>query len=126
MKLAVVGSREFHNYEALKSILDPFRDKIDMIVSGGARGADTVAQRYAKENGLSILIHYPDYKKYGRKKAPAMRNLKIADDAERMIAIPFKRSVGTWHAIRAMQKLGKPVQVIDLEVEDDGISERYK
>ena len=112
MKLAVVGSREFNNYELLKAILDPYRDKITMIVSGGAIGADTLAQRYAKENGMSILIHYPNYKKYGRKKAPAMRNLTIADDTEKMLAFPLKTSVGTWHAIKAMEKLGKPVEKI--------------
>lgn len=125
MKLAVVGSREFYNYELLKAILDPYRDKIDMIVSGGATGADTLGQRYAKENGMSILIHYPDYKKYGKKKAPIMRNLKIAEDAEKMLAFPLKVSVGTWHAIKAMEDLGKPVEIIDVE-ENDGISERYK
>ena len=83
-----------------------------MIVSGGAIGTDTLAQRYAKESGMSILIHYPNYKKYGRKKAPVMRNLKIADDAEKMIAFPLANSVGTWHTVKAMEKLGKPVEKI--------------
>ncbi len=111
MKLAIVGSRRFNNYTLLKTILSPYRDKITMVVSGGAIGADTLAQRYAKENGIPILIHYPDYKKYG-KGAPTRRNLDIVNDAESMIAFPLEDSVGTWHAIKAMEKLGKPVEKI--------------
>lgn len=117
MRLAIVGSRRFNNYGLLQSILDPYRDEITMIVSGGAIGADTLAQEYAKKRGIPILIHYPDYKKYG-KGAPTRRNLDIVDDAESMIAFPMEGSVGTWHAIKAMKKLEKSIQVIDIESED--------
>jgi hypothetical protein len=125
MNVAVVGSREFNDYERMKAVLYPHRDKITMIISGGAIGADTLAQRYAKEKGIPILIHYPNYKKFG-KGAPTRRNFDIAEDAEIMIAFPLGSSVGTWHAIKVMKKLGKLVEIIDTEEKDDGVSERYK
>jgi predicted Rossmann fold nucleotide-binding protein DprA/Smf involved in DNA uptake len=50
-RIGVVGSREFHGWEQLhdtvaKRILSPF----DEIVSGGAIGADSMAQRFAGMN----------------------------------------------------------------------------
>jgi len=112
-KVAIVGSRRFNNYEFMKHTLDSHRDKIAMIISGGARGADTLAQRYAKENGLPILIYYPDWKTYG-KRAGFRRNVVVANVAEYMIAFAYSDSRGTRHVVKQMEKLGKPVTVIEL------------
>jgi hypothetical protein len=117
-KLAIVGSRGFNNYKLMKEILDPYLDKIYLIVSGGARGADSLAQLYAKQRGLPIMIFYPDYEKYG-KKAPLIRNGQIVEFADKMIAFPIKGSRGTWHAIKAMQSLEKPYRVINSEEVDN-------
>jgi predicted Rossmann fold nucleotide-binding protein DprA/Smf involved in DNA uptake len=117
-KTAIVGSRRFNDYELMKKVLDPVKDKIGMIISGGAIGADTLAQRYAKENGIVIVIYYPNYSKYG-KKAPLVRNVVIANMAEKMIAFAYKDSIGTRHVISKMKQLGKPVAIIELEGEDN-------
>lgn len=117
MKVAVVGSREFNDYFYLRDVLDGHRDKIDLLVSGGARGADTLAQKYAKENGIPILIYYPEWKKLG-KQAGIIRNTLIADQADVMVAFAYKTSRGTRHAISYMRGLDKPVVVIDLEKEN--------
>lgn len=58
MKLAIVGSRHFKHYKLFKSHLRKFtKDKtIELIISGGADGVDTLAERYAKEKNIEILI----------------------------------------------------------------------
>lgn len=50
MKLAIVGSREFGNYRLLCDEVDKIRavHTISAIVSGGAKGADTLAKWYAR------------------------------------------------------------------------------
>ena len=118
-KVAIVGSRKFCDYKLMKEILDPVRDKIAMIISGGAIGADTLAQQYAKDNGLTILIYYPEWKKY-RKKAGFIRNVKIANVAERMIAFAYPDSRGTRHVVRKMKDLNKPACVVELQHENLG------
>ena len=51
MKLAIVGSRTFNDYELLKDEVDKLLKKYNIteIVTGGARGADTLAEQYAKD-----------------------------------------------------------------------------
>lgn len=106
-KVAVVGSRRFTDYDLMKQILNQQHDKIGMIISGGAKGADTLAQRYAKDNGIPMHIIYPEYEKYG-KRAPLRRNVTIANLAEKMIAFGYPDSRGTRHVVDKMKQLNKP------------------
>ena len=106
-KVAIVGSREFTDYSIVKEALDNIKDKIALIISGGAKGVDTLAQRYACENGIPIHIYYPNYSKYG-KKAPFVRNVVIANLAEYMIAFGHMDSKGTRHVVNKMKELNKP------------------
>ena len=98
----------------MRRVLDPHVNDISMIISGGAKGADTLAQRYARDNGIPIYIIYPDYRKYG-KVAPFRRNVIIANLAEKMIAFAYSDSRGTRHAVNKMKQLNKPVVVIELD-----------
>ncbi len=52
MVIAVVGSRSFTNYSLVEEVLDRFTVSTDILVSGGAKGADTLAERYANENDM--------------------------------------------------------------------------
>lgn len=59
MRLAIVGSRTFSNYELFKQYLEEY--EIDEIISGGAIGADKLAERYANEKNIPIIIILPDW-----------------------------------------------------------------
>ena len=56
MKLIVAGSRDVTNYNVVKYWLDDYRKRIEVktIISGAARGADTMGERYANENNLEL------------------------------------------------------------------------
>ena len=75
MKIAVIGSRSFNDYDLVKKELASFQD-IAEIVSGGASGADTLAARYARENGIRLTEFYPEWEKFGRPAGPK-RNATI-------------------------------------------------
>lgn len=106
-RVAVVGSREFHNYAQLKGVLDEFVAQEDWLISGGALGADSMAQRYAKERGLSILVIYPDWR-IG-KGAGFLRNKKIVENSDLVIAFYRKghfQEGGTKNTASWANKLG--------------------
>ena len=71
MKLAIIGSRSL-NFNFEKHI----PPDIDTIVSGGASGIDTLAEKYADEHNIDKIIIKPDYRKFG-KYAPIKRNKSI-------------------------------------------------
>ena len=112
MKIAIIGSRDFNDYELLlKTVFN--NDKIliqkhmiKYLVSGGALGADSLAQRFAKDHGLPIIIYYPDWDKYG-KSAGFIRNEKIIKTANLVIAFHKNKSRGTSHSIKLAKELNK-------------------
>jgi len=99
--VGVVGGRDFTDKGFLYAVLDALRDieGIDMIVSGGAKGADELAYRYAIDDGFP--------------RAYFRRNVRIAEHCEVLMAFPTKNSKGTWHTIKTAEKLGKKVKVWD-------------
>jgi hypothetical protein len=111
--LAVVGSRGFTDYQKLTNTLDEFRSKhpIKGIISGGARGADSLAQRYAEERNIRTQIFLPDWDKHG-KIAGILRNQDIVDACNVLIAFWDGKSRGTKDSINKAKKKGKEVFVI--------------
>ena len=108
--VAVVGSRAFQNYLQLKKILDEYLQEDDIIVSGGAIGVDSMAQRYAKERGIDIIIFYPKYNRYGRG-ATFVRNEKIVAKSNLVLAfyaIGRFQQGGTANSVGWAQKLNVP------------------
>ena len=67
IKLAIVGYRNFTNYDNLKTVVDLWVQKYGIpncIISGGCKGADTLAERYANENNIKMTIFYPDRQQF--------------------------------------------------------------
>ncbi len=56
MNIAVIGTRTFNDYKLLFNILREY--DIKLIISGGAIGADKLAERYAKENNIETKVRY--------------------------------------------------------------------
>jgi predicted Rossmann fold nucleotide-binding protein DprA/Smf involved in DNA uptake len=116
--IAVVGSREFHNYSQLQGVLNELVAPEDWIVSGGALGADSMAQRWRKENGGTILIHYPFWHVDGiyDRGAGYNRNEKIVESSDKVLAFYAKgrfRQGGTLNTATWAEKLG--VDLIEYE-----------
>lgn len=108
MKLAVVGSRDFNDYELLKLKLDSIhkRKPITLIISGGAKGADKLSERWAKENNIETLIFIPDWNKFG-KKAGFLRNEDIIKNSDAVVAFWDGESRGTLSSINLAEKYKK-------------------
>lgn len=114
LKCAIVGGRDFDDYDFMKKVLDEKFDNlsfVESIVSGGAKGVDTLAERYAKEIGRPMVVFKPDYKRYGRG-AALIRNTQIIEYSDVVYAFWDGRSNGTRDAINKAQKMGKILYVI--------------
>ena len=78
MKLAIVGSRTFNDYDTLCDFIEENYDvsEIDTIISGGARGADTLGEKFANDYAKELIVFPAEWKKYG-KRAGFIRNVNI-------------------------------------------------
>ena len=100
-KVIIAGGRDFNDYNLLKSKCDFYLSKINEeieVVCGGAKGADSLGERYAKEKGLNISYFYADWDLYG-KSAGYRRNAEMGNYADALIAFWDGRSKGTKHMI---------------------------
>lgn len=114
ISLAIVGSRTFDNYDDVKAVIKVITDANDFniteIVSGGARGADTFGEQYAKENEIKLTVFPAEWKKYG-KKAGFLRNLKIIANCDVCVCFWDGESHGTEHDIQLCEEINKPCYV---------------
>lgn len=113
MKVAIIGSRNLK----IDSIGEYIPVECDEIVTGGARGIDTCAMSYARENGISLTVLHPDYKRYGRG-APIVRNREIIAQADLVVAIWDGNSRGTKNVIDECRKTGVEARVILINKEE--------
>ena len=110
MAFAVVGTRTFNDYELLKETLDKY--VIKKIISGGAKGADKLAEKYAKDNNIDIVIFLPDWAKYGKRAGP-LRNILIVNECDTLIAFWDGESLGTKSSIDIAKDNNKKLIIID-------------
>lgn len=118
VKIAIVGSRTFNNYELLKKTIDEFINynnfTITSIISGGCRGTDLLAERYSIEHHIDLKTLKPDWSKYG-KNAGIIRNHDIIKTCDVCLAFWLKGSKGTEHDIRLCSQYKKPCWVFDID-----------
>lgn len=113
-RVIIAGSRDFDNYDLLKSKMDNLlRYKNDgiCVVCGEARGADTLGRRYAEERGYTILSFPANWYEYG-KKAGYLRNIEMAENADALVAFWNGESRGTKHMIDTANKYGLQIRII--------------
>lgn len=102
-RIIIAGGRNFNDYNLLKEKVDNIisnkrKTHQIYIVSGKARGADSLGEKYANENGLNIMEFPADWDKHG-KSAGYKRNLEMAENADALIAFWDGESRGTKHMI---------------------------
>ena len=107
MKLAIIGSRSITAID-LDALVPP---ETTEILSGGARGVDTLARAWAQAHGLPCTELLPDYARYGRS-APLKRNILLVQSADLVLAIWDGASRGTAFTIAECQRQGKRCIVI--------------
>jgi hypothetical protein len=107
-RVVVCGSRPFSDYALLARPLDTALSRRVpgvVILSGGARGADRLAERYARDHGLGRERFPADWARYGRAAGPR-RNEEMIATADALVAFWDGASPGTRHAITTARRRG--------------------
>jgi hypothetical protein len=107
MKLLIIGSRKITDFDLSKYV----SEDVDLIISGGAKGIDSLAEIYADEHGIKKLIIHPQYNLYGRA-APIRRNEQMVDVADSVLAIWDGCSKGTKYTVDYAEKKNKATVVV--------------
>ena len=110
MRVIIAGSRNFTEYNHVQDAVDMCRWYIKEIVSGGARGIDTLAKDFAFNNIMDFKEFQADWNNLGTS-AGFVRNCQMADYSDGLIAIWDGESKGTKHMINIMLKQKKPTFV---------------
>jgi len=113
MKLAIIGSRTFDDYNLLQETLEQYKAKITLVVSGAAKGADLLGENWANSNNIKTLIFPANWEKYG-KRAGFIRNEDIIKNCDCVIAFWDGKSKGTAHSISLCEKYDKPYKIVKI------------
>jgi hypothetical protein len=129
VKVIIAGGRDFTNYNLLKSKCDKIlsNQKDIEIISGEASGADKLGEQYSEENNLKLKTfpaNWNDfsepckikYRKNGSKYnalAGHVRNQKMADYADALIAFWDGSSTGTKDMIDRAKKSNLIIRIIN-------------
>lgn len=112
-RLVVAGSRDFNDYSLLSAELDKLlAGKTNItIVSGTARGADRLGERYAAEHNLRIERFPAEWEKYHKGAGP-IRNMKMVQSADAVIVFWDNESSGTKNIIECARKEDIPYRIV--------------
>lgn len=113
LKVIIAGGRDFSDYDLLCKTCDILlagRNVIE-IVSGTARGADSLGERYAKEKGINIKKFPADWNKWG-KSSGYRRNAEMARYGNLLIAFHDGISRGTKNMIEISREKKLEVHVV--------------
>ena len=120
-KVIVAGGRDFENYEYMLEKLDElflkssiFKSQKIKIISGMAKGTDTLAVRYADERKLTKIMFPANWKEHPRM-AGILRNEDMLTIATHLVAFWNGFSSGTKHMIEIARKKGIPIWTFYIE-----------
>ena len=112
-KIIVVGSRSFNDYTRMKEVLSEIVGANCEIKSGGARGADALAKKYALEHNIPYREFPANWDALGRG-AGIIRNKQMSDYGDMLVSFWDGESKGSKNMIENMKKLDKHVLIINI------------
>ena len=113
MKTIIAGSRNYDNYPEFCDYMSNISWEITEVVSGAARGADAMGERWAKQVGLPCVKFPAQWDEWGTR-AGAIRNSQMAEYADALVAFPAPGSKGTANMIIQANLHGLPVEVHEI------------
>lgn len=113
MRLIIAGTRTFNDYELLRlEVMRFLEGQIpDLVITGGARGADTLGDNFASAMLFKREVMPADWDRYG-KAAGNRRNMSMAQRATHCICFWDGKSRGTKNMIQLAKKHRLQLKVV--------------
>ena len=111
MRVLVCGSRNWADEDFIyrELVLLQRTEHIDVIIEGGANGADKIAQKVAGKLNIPVEEYLADWQSYG-KRAGHTRNYKMLTDGKPDIVLAFHDNIlaskGTKHMVQIAERAG--------------------
>ena len=123
LKFGIIGSRNFIDKEFFICKVNEviaIEGLPTLVISGGAVGADTLAEEWAKENAVEFQVFKPQHKDFPKSirrfAAPHARNTLIAEHSDVVIAFWDGQSTGSKDTVDKALSLSKKVYIYNYEV----------
>ena len=112
-RVVVAGSRSFDDYKRLSTELDSYlAGKTNVtIISGTARGADRLGERYAAEHNMKLERFPAEWDKYHKGAGP-IRNHKMVLEADAVVVFWDNESSGSKNIIDYAREENVPYKII--------------
>ncbi len=122
-RVIIAGSREFGDYALLCEKCDGLLCQKQgthqiIIISGTARGADQLGERYAHERGYAVEKYPADWNRDGKAAGP-IRNAQMAKVADALIAFWDGNSRGTQNMIDLARLKPLPFRIVRFDLEKE-------
>ncbi len=116
MRVLICGQRNFKNEAFLFQVMDYIVRcdglQVDLVIEGGAPGADRIGRAWAISRGYDFLTFEADWDKYGDSAGP-IRNREMLNDGKPDMVVAFytnpDKSKGTKDMVKIARKAGIPV-----------------
>jgi hypothetical protein len=110
MRIIIAGSRQFTDIKLIDEAVQKSGFEVTEVVSGGARGVDSLGEQWARSKGLPTKRFIPDWRQGNL--AALHRNGEMAAYAEALVAVWDGRSRGTQNMIYQAEARKLPVFVL--------------
>lgn len=128
LRMVVAGSRTIGHYPIVADIIEDAIDQFGIspstIISGHARGVDSLAEKWAKQNGVKVELHPADWDRYG-KAAGHIRNKEMAKCADCLVAVKdaAAKNIGTGIMIMEARRVGIAGLVYEVSLTAERVDE---
>lgn len=122
MKVVIAGSRDITDYGILLKAIKECPFEITEVISGRARGVDTLGEKYAEDCSLKLHLFPADWKKY-RNAAGPIRNAQMAEVADAVLCVWDGVSPGTKDMMNQARKRGLPLYVFKVDPDTPDLRE---
>lgn len=110
VRVLVCGGREFAGGDWLFAVLGRIHRKrtITCVIHGAARGADTLADRWAQSEWIDRMVFPAQWRTHGKAAGP-IRNQQMLDEGKPDVVVAFPGGRGTAHMVKIAREAGVPV-----------------
>lgn len=105
-EVIVTGGRDYDDYIMVEEVLEFLQP--DVIIQGGATGADGLARIWADENGVECFTFEADWEKHGKSAGP-IRNKEMITQKSNAIVVAFPGGKGTENCVKTAVGLNRIV-----------------